>query len=111
MITADDAERALDWLSDHADEAAECRAARVQLEEFSKALKAQLMTEYVTSNPDSPVNAQERYAMSHTRYQQHLEGLGEAVKRDERMRWLRDTAFARIDVFRTQESTKRALKL
>ncbi len=110
-MTADDIAKAIDWLINTADKAAQARADRIHLEEFTKHLKANLKVQYKELNPGAADNAQETFALSHPNYKSHLEGLKEAIKQDERFRWLKDTAMAKVDVWRTSESTKRALKI
>lgn len=103
MISEQDIERAFDWLVQNADKAAETRAARIYLEEGRKRLKAIIMSEHV----NMPVSAQEREAYADDRYKVHLEGLREAIAADEKMKWLKDTAIAKIEAWRTLESSRR----
>jgi hypothetical protein len=106
VITEEEVNRALQWLVDTADKAAEARAVRLYLEDFSKSLKAEIMSEYL----ENPVNAQERSAYSDKRYRTHLDGLKVAIKEDEKFRWLKDAAIAKIDAYRTQQANLRAVK-
>lgn len=103
MVTEQDVEKAFDFLRDSAKEAAEARAHRVYLEEGRKRIKALIMSEH----KDLPVSAQEREAYSDPRYETHLEGLRIAVERDERFRWLKDAAIAKIDAYRTFSANQR----
>lgn len=103
-ISDDQAERALDFLRDNAEDAAKARAERIYLEEFRKSLKAQIMAEHLAE----PLGAQERAAYSDKRYLNHLEGMKQAIFLDERLRFLRGAAEAKLDAWRTMESTKRA---
>lgn len=103
MISEQDIERAFSWLVEHAEKAAETRAARLYLEEYRKRLKASIMQEHL----DLPVSAQEREAYADKRYQVHIEGYREAVAADEKMKWLKDTAIAKIEAWRTMESSRR----
>lgn len=104
MITDDHVEKALDFLRDNAEEAAKARAERIYLEEFRKSLKAQIMAEHLSE----PLGAQERAAYSDTRYLNHLEGLKQAVFLDERLRFLRGAAEAKLDAWRTYQANQRA---
>lgn len=106
MITEDDVNRALEWLVANADKAAEARATRQYLEDFSRSIKAEIMSEHISE----PVNAQERFAYSDTRYKTHLDGLRVAIKEDEKFRWLKDTALAKIEAWRTQQANLRGVK-
>ena len=106
MISEEEVNRALEWLVASADKAAEARAHRQYLEDFSRAIKAEIMSEHM----DEPVNAQERHAYADTRYKTHLEGLRVAIKEDERYRWLKDAAIAKLDCWRTQQANLRNVK-
>jgi len=106
MITEQDVNKALEWLVSAADKAAEARATRQYLEDFSRTIKAELMSEHM----EEPVNAQERHAYADPRYKIHLDGLRVAIKEDERFRWLKDTALAKLDCWRTQQANFRAIK-
>lgn len=106
MITEDDVNKALEWLVSSADKASEARANRQYLEDFSRTLKAEIMSEHI----DEPVNAQERHAYSDGRYKTHLEGLKVAIKEDEKYRWYKEAAIAKIDVYRTQQANLRGVK-
>ena len=115
MITQEDVEKALNWLVEHADKAAQARADRLHLEEFTKHLKADLMNECIalsaTDAKEASLGAQERYALSHEKYLVHLRGLLEATKQDEKYRWLKEVAMTRVDVWRTIQSTERAFSV
>ena len=106
MINEEEVNKALEWLVSNADKAAEARATRQYLEDFSRTIKAEIMSEHMTET----VNAQERYAYSDGRYKTHLEGLRVAFKEDEKFRWLKDTAIAKIDVYRTQQANLRGVR-
>ena len=106
MITEDEVNRALEWLVETANKAAEARAHREYLDGFSRSIKADIMGEHISE----PVNAQERHAYSDARYKLHLAGLKEAIKDDEKYRWLRDAALAKLDCWRTQQANLRGVK-
>lgn len=103
MITDDEIQKAVDWLRDNADEAAQARANRVVMEEGRKCVKAKLMKEHVKES----IGAQEREAYADNRYQLHLDGLKEAVLEDERFRMLRAAADAKIEAWRTMQANQR----
>lgn len=107
FISDDEIDRALDYLRDSANEAAQARADRVYVEEYRKTIKAQLMKEH---DGKSAV-IQEREAYADRRYVTHLEAIREAVFKDERMRFLTAAAQAKIEAWRTQSSNERANKL
>jgi hypothetical protein len=97
MINPKDIEKALDFLRDSADEAAQNKANRIYIEEYRKSLKAQIMAEHT----NLPGNAQEREAYADSRYIEHLEALKEAVFEDEKLRFLIEAAKAKVSVFQT----------
>jgi len=97
MISQRDVEKALDFLRDAADDAAQNRANRVYMEEYRKSLKAQLMS----NNMDMAVNAQEREAYRNVEYITHLEAMKEAIFQDEKLRFLIDAAKAKISAWQT----------
>ena len=104
MIEERDVEKAVLWLAQAATEAAQARANREYMDEYRKTLRAQIMAE----NPDKPLAAQERDAMSDPRYIAHLEAFREAVQQDEKMRWLRVAAETKISVWQSQQRLLRA---
>lgn len=103
MIPEHDIEKALQWLIDNADAAAQARANRVYAEEYRKVVKATLMAD----KKDEALGAQERYAYSHIDYKTHLQALKQAVQEDERMRWLLTAAEAKISAWQTQNKIAR----
>jgi hypothetical protein len=105
--TLDDAsiERALDYLRDQADAAAQARAERVYVIEYRKSLKAQLMAEHGLE----PLGAQEREAYADPRYVEHLQAMRQAVYVDERHTFLRQAAEARFEAWRTMNANRRAV--
>jgi hypothetical protein len=107
FITDDEIDRALDYLRDNADEAAKARAERVYVEEYRKVIKATLMKEHGQLS----AVLQEREAYSDARYVAHLDAIREAVFRDEKHRFLRSAAEAKIESWRTQSSNYRAMKI
>ena len=104
MITDQEVEKAIDYLRDSAQKAAQARANRIYVEEFRKVMKAQIMKERTSD----AIGAQERDAYADPRYKQHLEAIREAVMADEHSRFLREAASARIEGWRTQQATLRA---
>jgi hypothetical protein len=84
---------------------AEAKANRVYMEEYRKTLKALLMKQ---SGAKSAVE-QERDAYSHDDYRAHLDGLRAAVEQEELLRWRMVTDQASVEVWRSQESSARAM--
>lgn len=104
MITEGQIEKALDWLRDNAEPAAQARAERVYMEAWVKTVLAQCQKKHA----DLAVNAQEREARIDPEYIKSLDALREAVANDERFRFLVSTAHAKIEAWRSMESTRRA---
>lgn len=108
-MTEDTAEinifKALDYLRDSAPAYAKAKANRVYLEEYRKSLKAIIMKEVEPKFPSAA--AQEREAYADDRYRQLLGGLRQAVEDEERLRWRIVAAQAKIEVWRSLESSRR----
>lgn len=100
MISVESIERAVEYLRDMAEVSAKARSERLYLDDYSRVLKATIMSEHLAE----PVNAQERHAYSDVRYRNHLEALKLAIFEDEKCRYLRDAAGAKIEVWRSQLS-------
>lgn len=98
--------RALDWIRDNATAMAQAKADRVQLEEFRKSKKALLMQKAEEAGHKSAAT-QEREAYAHPEYIEFLNALAAAVEKEEKLRWLMTAAQARIDCWRSLESTRR----
>ena len=98
MITEEEVDKAVHWLLDSAEESAQKRATRLYLEDFTRSLKAEIMSTHLAE----PLGAQERYAYSDMRYKNHLAALKQAIYEDEKARFLRDAASVKIEVWRSQ---------
>ena len=103
MITQNQAENAIDWIRNHAEQFGQARANRVYLEEYRKSKKAMLIQE-----ADGTVQERDSYAYAHPDYLQVLKGIRAAVEAEEHLRWLYVAAQAKVEAWRTQESTRRA---
>jgi len=98
--------KALDFIRDNASLYAKAKAHRIYLEEFRKTKKA-LCMRVAELNGAANVNAQERNAYSDPDYIDLLQGLRQAVEDEEKLRWLMVAAQAKIEVWRTMESSRR----
>lgn len=107
FVADEEVERALDYLRDSAAVAANARASRVYMDEYRKVVKAELMGEH----EGLAANLREQYAYADPRYKKHLQAQREAVLEDARHQFLREAALARIEAWRTQSATERAMKL
>ena len=96
--------KALDFIRDNAQAYAEAKANVVYMTEYRKTVKATLMA----SSSEKTESAKETYAYSHDEYKHHLRALQVAIERAEKMRWLMIAAEAKIEVWRSLESTARA---
>ena len=103
-ISDSDMEKALDYLRESAEDAAQATADRYHLENTKSVIKAIVMSEHLAE----PVNAQERYAYADMRYRNHLEGLKQAIFNEERLTNMRVAAEARIRAWQTQSSNQRS---
>jgi hypothetical protein len=95
--------KAIQYLIDTAPLYAKSKADRIFLDEFRKSRKAQLQSQAGTE----VLGKQETYAYAHADYIEILEGIREAVEREERYRWLMTAAQARIEVWRTEQYSAR----
>jgi hypothetical protein len=105
VITSEQAEAAIDYLRDSAKEAAVARSQARTLEKFLTVTEARQKSLHREgrSNAESQdmARASEEYRIA-------LEGWQEAVRRDAEFTMLREAAIARLEYYRTQESTRRA---
>jgi len=107
MINEQDVEKAVDYLRESSNESAMATANRKYLDEFRKSLKSLIMKDHL----DKPVTAQEREAYSDDRYLKHLEALRDAIHQDERHKFKRQAAEAKIMAWQTQSANMRATKI
>ena len=107
---SDDAEinvfRALDYIRDQAPAYAKAKAERVYLEEFRKSKKALLMRSAEMAGHKAAVT-QEREAYANPEYIEVLQALQAAVEVEETLRWRMVAAQARIEAWRSLESSRR----
>jgi hypothetical protein len=96
--------KALDYIRDHAEEFAIAKANVVYMTEFRKTMKSLLMNECTAKTQSE----KESYAYAHPNYIKHLEALREAIEKAEHLRWLMVGAEAKIEVWRSLESSARA---
>lgn len=104
MLTESDAEKAVSWLRDNAQTIGEARAARLYMEQWIRTVRAKCMSKRAGES----VAAQERDALQDQEYLDALEAYKAAVMDDERLRFLATAAEAKIECWRSQESTRRA---
>jgi hypothetical protein len=98
-----DPNKAVDHILKEAGKHAEAKAERIYLEEFRKSKKALLMNECT----EKAAVSREQFAYSHPDYIALLEGLKEAIKVEETLKWQLIGAQARIEIWRTQSANNR----
>ena len=97
--------KALDFIRDNAKKYAMAKANVTYVMEYRKSLKALLMRKCKDEKTES---AKESYAYSHPDYVAHLFAIEDAVAKAEELRWKLVAAEAKIEVWRSLESSARA---
>jgi hypothetical protein len=103
MITDDEAEKAVNYVRDHATASAQAKANRIYMEEYRKVVKAQIMRE----NDDKALGTQEAIAYADPRYKQHLEAMKTAIEKDEYQKWMMTAAEAKVSAWQTMSRNQR----
>jgi hypothetical protein len=96
------AHKAIDFILTNASKFAQSKATRVQLEEYRKSKKAILM-----SNEEGTLGAKEIYAYAHPESVALLMDIKQAISEEEELRWKLEAAKLRVEVWKTEEYTKR----
>lgn len=96
------AHMAINFILTNASKYAQAKATRVQLEEYRKSKKAILMSE-----EDGTLGNKEIYAYAHADYVALLSQIKEAIAQEEELRWKLEAAKLRVEVWKTEEYTKR----
>ena len=96
--------KALDFIRDNAGPYAQAKANVVYMTDYRNTIKSTLMA----ASSEKTESAKETFAYSHPDYKKHLLALQQAVAEAERLRWLLVAAEAKIEVWRSLESTARA---
>jgi hypothetical protein len=99
--------RCLDWIRDNAAPYAQAKADRIYLENFRKSKKSLCMRD-AELHGHKTAAMQEREAYADPEYITVLEALKAAVEKEETLRWMMVSAEAKIECWRTIESTRRA---
>ena len=95
-------QKAINFMIETAPKFAQAKADRVFIENYLRTVKSRLMNEEAGT-----LGNKEAYAYAHPDYIAQLEALKVATEEEERLKYLLLAAQARIEVFKTQEYTKR----
>jgi len=98
-----DPTRAIEYIQKNAEVFSEAKSERVRIEAYLKYLKASLMNK----SESNSLGAKETYAYSHPEYLEQINGLKVAVEAEERMKYMLEAAKMKVEVWKTQEYTKR----
>jgi hypothetical protein len=98
-----DPTRAIVFIQENALPYAQAKADRLFIEGYLKSVKAILMNESDLSS----LGAKEQFAYSNIRYQEQLNALRLAVEQEERLKYLMEAAKMKVEVWKTQEYTRR----
>lgn len=98
-----DPTKAIEFIQKNAETYAQAKADRLYIEGFLKYVKATLMNE----SDASSLGAKETYAYSHEQYRQQLEAMRVATEQEEKLKYLMEAAKMKVEVWKTQEYTKR----
>ena len=93
---------AINFILTNAPKYASAKATRVQLEEYRKSKKAIL-----ASQEEGSLGAKEMYAYAHPDYVELLFQIKNAIAEEEELRWKLEAAKLRVEVWKTEEYTKR----
>jgi hypothetical protein len=96
------AHKAINFIIENAPKYARAKGIRVQLEEYRKSKKAMLASE-----EEGSLGAKEMYAYAHPDYVDLLFQIKEAIAEEEEIRWKLEAAKLRVEVWKTEEYTKR----
>lgn len=101
-----DPHKAVEFLIKNAPKFAQAKANRVYIENFLRSKKSLLMND---CRREESIANKEAYAYAHPEYQELLEGLKAAVEAEETLRWQMTAAELRVQVWRTESASNRAL--
>jgi hypothetical protein len=97
--------RAVEYIMKHSAEFAKAKAERVYLENFLRSKKSILMSKSSAKS----VAAAEVDAYADPEYIGLLDGLKEAVETEEKLKWMLTSAQLKVEIWRSQEATNRAI--
>ena len=107
IVSEEDIHKAMDWLQKSANECAKDKATLDYLNAYTKPCKALLMKKF----SHLPISAQTREAEAHEDYIKHIESVKIASEKHYKNQFFRETALAKIEIWRTQNANFRAMKI
>lgn len=99
-----DPTKALRYIQENAGKYAQSKANRIYIENYSKTLKSRLALE----SDKKTLGDREMDAYGSTQYEELMKGLKEAVEIEENLRWMLEAAKMKVEVWKTQEQSRRA---
>jgi hypothetical protein len=100
-----DPNKAVEFILKNSKDFAEAKAQRVYIENFLRSKKSILMS----LAKSSTISGAEAEAYAHPDYVTLIEGLKEAVAKEEKLKWQLIAAQARIEIWRTTEASNRTI--
>lgn len=105
MITEEQVDKAVNFIHQNAKKAAQAKADREYLDDFTKHLESRLARD----SGESSVSGREMMARASDEYLGHLKDLRSAIEKDEEYKNLYKAAEIIFDKWRTEQSNQRAL--
>ena len=99
-----DPTKALRYIQENAGKYAQAKANRIYIENYSKTLKSRLALE----SDKKTLGDREMDAYGSVQYEELMKGLKEAVEIEENLRWMLEAAKMKVEVWKTQEQSRRA---
>jgi hypothetical protein len=99
-----DPTKALRYIQENAGKYAQAKANRIYIENYSKTLKSRLALE----SDKKTLGDREMEAYGSVQYEELMQGLKEAVQIEEDLRWMLEAAKMKVEVWKTQEQSRRA---
>jgi len=104
-IEQSEVEKGLRYMREHAPDLAKAKANRIYITHYLKSCHAMLYSEA----PGKTVEDKKNWGYAHPDYLEQLAALQIAIQEEETHRWKMEAAKALTEVWRTQESTNRAI--
>lgn len=95
---------ALRYIQENAGKYAQAKADRIYIENYSKTLKSRL----ALKSDKKTLGDREMEAYASFQYEELMKGLKAAVEQEESLKWLLDAAKLKVEVWKTQEQSRRA---